>query len=182
MDLIESKDIVEQTDDILIYFYNSKASKYYRKIIKDEGGKICRDIFNQNIINDALQKFNHGFAFVSKKASIGRAKRGSIDNICVSSFVLFSISSKVPTAYVNLICVKGENKGQGNILMRYIFDYINKYNQKEKNETITEITLHAMPESYLLQWYEKKGFEKIDTIYMQNKTKIKAYLMRKIIE
>jgi hypothetical protein len=138
----------------------------FRKVIKDQGDKICREQIYQETIDDSLRKFTVGFARVIEKAQIGQSRRKKSDKIQITSFCLLAEYPSPAFSEIFLLLLCGMENKHGEELLKQSIEYAkeNKYNR---------LSLFSLNEEKLLNWYSSHGFKITETVL--DGIKVKAF-------
>ena len=143
--------------EILSFGKNS----YLKKVIKTQGSIICRGEIYQEIIDEALKKFEIGFAKVIEKAQSGQTQRSKADKVQITSFSLLfempSISITYKELFIQLICGLKSKRGEGTELLLHIIDYA-------KQNGYNRLSLQSLNEKKLLEWYLYHGFKIVEVL------------------
>jgi GNAT superfamily N-acetyltransferase len=142
----------------------SSDDKNMKKLIQKQGERVCRNEISQDILSNAIQKFDYGFAFVIERAQIGQNRLRIENRLKVSGFALMEEIDK-NELHLHLICVETEHKGDGSILINHVIQYA-------KDNDYLIISLNALPEKKLVTWYELHGFRVYLPIYKGEELKV----------
>lgn len=136
--------------------YIDKDSFLYPKIkelIKDQGEITCRNIIDKMTIRTSLEGFVFGFVSYSTRANSGRrSPRNFSEKYTLNGFVICSILEYRPKEiYISLLCsLKGLSLGCS------LLEAVNEYAITRGFNTLT---LLALPDKKLIEWYKKQGFK-----------------------
>ena len=130
-------------------FFIEQSDKNFKKLIKEQGPKVCRDFIDNNYISKIVSSFEFGYVIVTPKAMIGNSTRGRRE-LMLLGYTLFNISP--------------DN------LLNKIFEYC-------KERGINEIKINSIPDDKLIAYYKQHGFVFEKFLYMRNE--IKAIAMYK---
>lgn len=125
-------------------------STLIKKIIKDQGCIVCRDIFDTDYINFCLKKFTNGFII------LGKMNYSSNSKYIIKAFILFTYYKE--SIQGHLVCSRESYKGTGFLLMNCVKNFA------LKNE-VTYWEIKSLPEEKLLNFYENFGFSRGNPIY-----------------
>lgn len=164
-------------DDNELQFFDptSENITFFKKLLTKQGVNVCQDQVNSRWINESLSRFSFGYAFISRKAQIGRRSlKNEEDKFILKGFVIGRINIAQPqTVTIDLVCSRQETK-LGKVLMEL---------SEEKAKSIPAvklIQLFSLPEKKLKKWYNSLGFGEIEERSFEDGT-LKAYLMQKFI-
>ena len=150
-------------------FFIEQSDKNFKKLIKEQGPKVCRDFIDNNYISKIVSSFEFGYVIVTPKAMIGNSTRGRRE-LMLLGYTLFNISPDNLIMYLHLVCSKETCRGKGSILLNKIFEYC-------KERGINEIKINSIPDDKLIAYYKQHGFVFEKFLYMRNE--IKAIAMYK---
>jgi Acetyltransferase (GNAT) domain len=147
--------------------------KLFKELIKKQGDCVYRKKLSNKTVSGAIQRLEFGYISYGTKASIGQHIKNSNDKYLVYGFVLCHIEHDI-IMHIDLLCISCRYKGAGANLMERIINHAQSIN-------ISQIKLYALPE--LHKYYEKHGFNTVDTIRQNNdpKSEVKVYEMRRLI-
>lgn len=148
----------------------TKEDNHIKDALKKDGVKICRDRMDSLIIRDCIEKFTNGFCFTMPKAMVGQRSRNWSDRNIIKSFILFDVSS-FGIINIKLLCSSSRNT-QARELLDSLYEY-------GYDNDCSAITLEALAEERLVQWYQDNGFIRGDTIFDRRSGEPKVVLMSK---
>jgi hypothetical protein len=136
--------------------YVEKSSELYGKIkdlIKVQGEQTCRNIIDKMTIRTSLQGFVFGYVSYSPRASSGRiSPRSFSEKYTLNGFIICSVVEYRPTEiHISLICAS-----KGTLLGSRLLQSVDEYAAQNNYKTIT---LLALPDKSLIEWYKKHGFK-----------------------
>lgn len=150
----------------------SSSDNDIKKLLRKQGAMICRDYIYPEIIESSIEKFDYGFVLIIEKARVGQSMLRLENRFRIYGFVLTEALDEFEVR-IHLICVDDAHKGEGTILMRSVLQYA------QENDYV-RITLHALPDPKLVEWYQTFGFVITDEIYKSGE--LKVYTMTKVVE
>lgn len=153
----------------LLFFGDEDAM--IKDMIIHHGKTTCREQFDRSMISNAVKKCDFGFVSFTKRASIGKKKKGKIDEYTIHGFVL--CQKMRGHIFISLICISEQYRGAGAKLLSEVISYA------ENDPSILRVTLDSLPE--LQSYYQKQQFDTIDTLRTKS-GEIKVYHMSRKIE
>lgn len=150
----------------------TKDNKLIKDLIIYHGESTCRDYFEKNVISDLVRKCDFGFISFTKRAQIGKRKRGKNEEYSINGFILCQHEGLSPSIFISLVCISTPYKGAGAKLLSNVINYA-----KDAPE-ILQITLYSLPE--LRSYYEKNQFNTVSTLRLKS-GEIKVYHMARIL-
>jgi len=124
-----------------------------KELIKVQGENTCRNKIDKMTIRTSLDGFIFGFVSYSARANAGRrSPRSFSEKYTLNGFVICSILEYRPKEiYISLLCaLKGLYIGSS------LLEAVNEYAIKNNFNTLT---LLALPDKKLIEWYKKQGFK-----------------------
>lgn len=150
----------------------SSSDNGIKRLLRKQGTMICRDYIYPEIIETSIEKFDYGFVLMIEKARVGQTMLRLENRLQIYGFVLTEALDEFEVR-IHLICVDDNHKGEGAILMQSVLQYA-------KENDYVRITLHALPDPKLVEWYQSFGFVITDEIYKSGQ--LKVYAMTKVVE
>lgn len=153
---------------------NNPLVNSIKNSILAQNSYVCREQISGEYIKKSFGRFDFGYVNKSRrlKKKYGKNEE-TINSFVLARYIYDDTNLTAVTIHIELLCSSEANKmsSDGSKLLKLIED-------KCSNENINVITLEALKEKNLRNWYISKGFVQTQEIEIKN---TKVYSMLKVL-